>query len=149
VTIVEVVFAVREGATRGGEFDLVDLGDDLSGAHVEKGAFRVISTPGRYILGQNYPNPFNPVTTIHYALPVTGERGLVSCAPHTTLKIYNTLGQEVVTLVDEAQEPGSYTVTWDASDMASGVYFCRLTAGGTSRENRGDFTATKPMLLLK
>jgi len=99
------------------------------------------AVPEEYNLAQNNPNPFNAATTIHYALPVTGERGLVVSPLHTTLKIYNTLGQEMRTLVDEIQEGGNYTVTWDASDMPSGVYFYRLTSG--------DFAATKRMVLVK
>jgi len=101
-----------------------------------------------YSLAQNYPNPFNPITSIQYS--VISDQSL----PHITLKIFNLLGQEVRTLVDEVKEPGYYTVTWDGRDefgaeAASGVYFYRLTAGGASRENGGDFTATKRMLLLK
>lgn len=78
------------------------------------------SLPAKYALAQNYPNPFNPVTRIRYALP---------SAAHVVLKIYNLLGQEVSTLVDEMQQPGWYTQTWDAGNAASGVYFYRLTAG--------------------
>ena len=74
--------------------------------------------------------------------------------PHVTLKIYNLLGQEVRTLVDEVQEPGYYAVTWDGKESdgrqaASGIYFYRLTCGGTSRNNRGSFSATKRMVLMK
>ena len=91
---------------------------------------------------QNYPNPFNPTTAISYQLSaISGQN-----PHHTTLKIYNILGQEVVTLVDELQEPGSYTVRWGGRDhlgmgTASGIYFYRITTG--------DFTATKRMVLLK
>ncbi|MFQ6094078.1 MAG: choice-of-anchor D domain-containing protein, partial [bacterium] len=102
--------------------------------------------PETWSLEQNYPNPFNPVTTIRYALAVTGERGLVSSPVHTTLKIYNILGQEIRTLVDEPKEPGYYTVTWDGkdsfgNDVTSGIYFYRLTAGS--------YNDTKRMVLLK
>jgi len=83
-------------------------------------------------LGQNYPNPFNPVTTIAFALP---ERA------RTTLKVYNILGQEVVTLVDEVLSPGPHEVRWNASNQASGVYFYRLTFQ--------DKALTKKMALLK
>ena len=86
-------------------------------------------------LAQNYPNPFNPTTSIQYS--VVSDQSF----PHTTLKVYNTLGQEVVTLVDEVKEPGFHTVNWDASDMASGYYFYRLTVG--------DFTGTRSMMLMK
>ncbi|UCE19406.1 MAG: T9SS type A sorting domain-containing protein, partial [Gemmatimonadota bacterium] len=60
---------------------------------------------------------------------------------HTTLKVYNVLGQELATLVDKVVEPGHYSVTWDASDVASGVYFYRLDAG--------EYSATRRMVLMK
>jgi len=82
--------------------------------------------PGTISLSQNFPNPFNPGTTIRYALP----------RQHTvTLSVYNTLGQKVSDLVNEAQEAGNYEVQFDASGFSSGVYFYRLQAG-TSVETR-------------
>jgi uncharacterized Zn ribbon protein len=80
--------------------------------------------PEEYLLRQNYPNPFNPVTEITYAIPR---------AAHVTLKVYNVLGHEVATLVDADREANFYMVCWDAGDLAGGVYFCRLRAGGFSR----------------
>jgi hypothetical protein len=110
-----------------------------------------MGVPQEYSLAQNYPNPFNPVTTITYSLPVqSGEfRVKSNDAPlnselltrNVSLKVYNVLGQEVATLVDEVQGPGAYTAQWDASDAASGVYFYRLTAG--------DYSATRQMVLMK
>lgn len=94
-----------------------------------------IGVPLKYGLAQNYPNPFNPVTDIRYQIADT------RYPIHTTLMVYNVLGQEVVTLVDEMKAPGAYTVEWDASDLASGVYFYRLTAG--------EYTATRQMVLMK
>ncbi len=91
--------------------------------------------PKEYALEQNYPNPFNPATSVQFAV------GSGQSAPRVTLKVYNLLGQEVATLVDEVKEAGYCTVTWDASEMASGVYFYRLTAG--------DFTETRRMVLMK
>jgi photosystem II stability/assembly factor-like uncharacterized protein len=88
--------------------------------------------PTQFILEQNYPNPFNPSTTISYQLPTQS---------HVTLKVYNLLGQEAGTLVNEVKQPGTYTVQWDASDVASGVYLYRLTSGA--------FVETKKCLLLK
>jgi hypothetical protein len=90
------------------------------------------SIPDQYSLSQNYPNPFNPATIIEYALPTTGL---------ATLKVYNLLGQEVATLVNAEQAAGKYTLRFDASRYASGVYFYRLQAGA--------FVTTKKMLLAK
>jgi|GEM_PF-2603945 len=89
-------------------------------------------TPTDYQLAQNYPNPFNPTTTINYQLPKAG---------HVTLKIYDVLGNEVKTLVNEMKEMGRYTATFDASKLASGMYVYQIKAN--------DFMATKKMLLLK
>jgi hypothetical protein len=88
--------------------------------------------PASYGLSQNYPNPFNPSTQIQYGLPTAGL---------TTMKVYNVLGQEVATLVNEIQAPGHYTVKFDASRLSSGVYFFRVQSGS--------FTAVKKMMLLK
>lgn len=77
-----------------------------------------------YALQQNYPNPFNPTTTVRYLLPLTG---------HVTLKIYNVLGQEVVTLIGCQQEAGDLSVEWNASNVASGAYFHRITANGGTK----------------
>jgi len=77
--------------------------------------------PGGYKLNQNYPNPFNPSTTIKYSLPHAG---------YVTLRVCNVLGEEVAMLVDGEHAAGTFKATWDASGMPSGVYFCRLTAGG-------------------
>jgi hypothetical protein len=85
-----------------------------------------------FSLSQNYPNPFNPSTEIKYSIP---KSGLV------TLKVYNILGQEVATLVNQGQQSGSYTVNFDASRLASGIYMYRIQAG--------NFSQTKKMTLLK
>ncbi|MFQ6093617.1 MAG: M6 family metalloprotease domain-containing protein [bacterium] len=120
------------------------------GASVEPEA----EVPDGFTLGQNYPNPFNSATTIRYSIPGIKQRAESEgrgedselYALRTTLKIYNILGQEVKTLVDEPQGPGYYTVTWNGRDssgreLPSGVYFYRLEAGV--------FTDTKRMLLVK
>jgi hypothetical protein len=88
--------------------------------------------PAEFELYQNAPNPFNPATDIGFSLPV---------ASHVSLEIYNLLGQKVVTLVNGFHEAGYYSVTWDASREASGIYIYRITAG----EN----TAQKKMVFLK
>ncbi|MFH1867322.1 MAG: T9SS type A sorting domain-containing protein [Patescibacteria group bacterium] len=90
------------------------------------------TTPASFVLTQNYPNPFNPTTRINYALP-----GAVK----VTLKVYDLLGQEVALLVNERQPAGNYEVTFDASNIPTGLYIYRLRAG--------EFTQTKKMLLTK
>ncbi|MFC2092743.1 T9SS type A sorting domain-containing protein [Bacteroidota bacterium] len=85
-----------------------------------------------YYLSQNYPNPFNPVTTIKYQIPKSG---------FVILKVYNVLGNEVTTLLNEKLKSGSYEVNWDASEYSSGVYFYRLITE--------EFADTKKMVLLK
>jgi hypothetical protein len=88
--------------------------------------------PTIFSLSQNYPNPFNPTTEIKYSIP---ESGMV------TLKVYNLLGQELVTLVNLEQKSGNYTVNFNASKLASGVYMYRIQTG--------NFSLTKKMTLLK
>ena len=85
-----------------------------------------------YILFDNYPNPFNPSTTINYHLPVSGV---------VSMKIYDMVGKEVVSLVNENQEAGNYSVKWDATAFSSGVYFYKIQSG--------DFVQTKRMILMK
>ena len=88
--------------------------------------------PETFELSQNYPNPFNPTTRISFTIPATAM---------VQLKVYNVLGQEVATLVNETMTNGSHTVTFDASKLASGVYLYKITAG--------NFVSTKKMVLLK
>ncbi len=88
--------------------------------------------PSAYSLSQNYPNPFNPTTNIRYALPKSGMVKLV---------VFDALGREVETLVNESLQPGTYETTFDGSALNSGVYFYKLTVG--------DFTETKRMLMIK
>ncbi len=90
------------------------------------------AVPTEFALMQNYPNPFNPLTTVGYALP-TAER--------VNLVVYNALGEEVSTVVDARQESGYHTATISAGNLASGVYFYRLTAGS--------FRAVRKMLLIR
>ena len=116
--------------------------------------------PTQYYLGQNYPNPFNPTTTIQYQIPEARSKmqdARNDILSHTTLKIFNLLGQEVRTLVDKAQEPGYYTVTWDGKDSdggqaASGIYFYRLSVAGPKDSGplrSAQWSATKKMVLMK
>jgi hypothetical protein len=88
--------------------------------------------PTEFSLAQNYPNPFNPSTRIPYGVP---SRASVS------LKVYDLLGRLVTTLVNGVQESGFKSVEWDASGVASGVYFCRLEAN--------NFSQTRKLVLLR
>jgi hypothetical protein len=85
-----------------------------------------------YELAQNYPNPFNPTTKIEYSIPLQSQ---------VELKVYNVVGQEVATLVNEVQKSGIHNVKFSASNFASGVYFYRLVAG--------NFVSVKKMVLVK
>jgi hypothetical protein len=88
--------------------------------------------PEKYSLLQNFPNPFNPSTTINFSIP---EASLVS------LKVFNSLGQEIETLVSKELNAGNYKYDWDAKNFSSGIYFYKMQAG--------DFIVTKKMILLK
>ena len=101
------------------------------------GVTQVKSMPRSFTLFQNYPNPFNPTTAISYQL---------SAVSTVSLKVYDVLGREVATLVNQKQNAGSYSVTFDASRLASGVYFYRLVAVG---DNGQRFVAVKKLLVLK
>jgi len=91
----------------------------------------------KYDLTQNYPNPFNPSTIIKYQLPKEG---------YVTLKVYDILGREIATLVNQKQSIGRYQATFDASKLAAGVYIYRLTVRSGLN---GNFTTSKKMILLK
>ena len=99
---------------------VVGIGDDVNG---------IVS---KYELGQNYPNPFNPSTKIAFSVPKQG---------NVTLKVYNLLGQEVATLLNEVKSAGVHEVSFNGIDLSSGVYFYTLTSG--------DFVSTKKMMLIK
>jgi len=92
--------------------------------------------PKQYMLFQNFPNPFNPSTKIEFSIPAGNANvGTVQ------LKVYDILGREVATLVNESLNPGQYEISFDASNLASGSYFYRLTAGS--------FTDVKKMMVVK
>ncbi len=86
----------------------------------------------QFELSQNYPNPFNPSTTINFSIP---QSSIV------TLKVFNTLGQEVKTLINQNMESGVHSISFDASELNSGIYFYRLDAG--------QFSEVRKMTLIK
>ena len=104
--------------------------------------------PNKFHLDQNYPNPFNPVTTIRFAIP---EFSALRTTPLSalrilggdpvTLKVYDILGKEIATLVNDNLSPGTYSAKFDGSSFSSGVYFYKFTAG--------EYSETKRMLLIK
>ena len=113
---------------------------DLDGSFTFSNTVEVnLNVPIKFSLAQNYPNPFNPSTKIKYSIPKVGNANLRSL--QTSLKVYDILGREVTTLVNENQQPGNYEVEFNASIHSSGVYLYKLTAGS--------FTATKKMILLR
>jgi hypothetical protein len=117
--------------------DTVSCFSNLSSVAAELTAISENSAPKVFKLSQNYPNPFNPVTVISYQLPVSS---LVE------LKIYNMLGQELSTLVNETKGPGYYRSEWDASGYTSGFYIYRIIV----QQNDGQqFIKTQKMLLVK
>lgn len=108
-----------------------------NGGHIYKytdnvGVVNQNHTPTQFTLQQNYPNPFNPQTTINYSLANTG---------YITLKVYNLLGQNVLTLVDGVETAGEHSVIFNAANLPSGTYFYSMKSG--------DFTATKSLVLVK
>ncbi len=111
---------------------------DYSGAFTFSNTLEVdLGLPKEFSLYQNFPNPFNPSTTIRFALPVNSI---------VNLKLYNALGQEVVTILNTELEAGIHQTVFDASQLSSGVYFYMLKVQG---ENGSNFTSTKRMVLIK
>jgi hypothetical protein len=121
-----------------------DIHDNLSAksneaAFIRTGvAERIGEIPTAFALYQNHPNPFNPSTMIRYAIPASG---------HVTLKVFDLLGKEIVTLVDEKQAAGHYTIQWTPADLPSGVYVYCLQAEGPS--GAGEFVETRKLVLMK
>ena len=105
---------------------------DFNGSFEYSDIVEVEIAPSVFSLSQNYPNPFNPSTTINYQLPVNS---------FVTLKVYDVLGNEVATLVNEEKLAGEYEIEFDASEIGSGVYFYKLQAGS--------FIEMKKMIFLK
>ncbi|HRP93821.1 MAG TPA: T9SS type A sorting domain-containing protein [Ignavibacteriaceae bacterium] len=104
----------------------------------------MVSSPSEFMLSQNYPNPFNPITTIIYSIPNTTLSGVEGS--RVQLKIYDVLGKEIATLVNEEKTAGSYEIEFNSHsgegrNLTSGVYFYTLRAGS--------FVQTKKMILIK
>ena len=93
---------------------------------------KIDQLPSDYLLSQNYPNPFNPTTSLQYT---------IGSLQFVTLKVYDVLGREVATLVNEEKPAGEYEVEFNAANLPSGIYFYQLKAG--------QFSETKKMILLK
>jgi len=111
------------------------LSDYSSVVSITFGQMRKIyaeNTKYDYNLSQNFPNPFNPTTQISYS---------VNSAGNVALKVYDMLGTEVASLVNERKEPGNYSVTFNASSLPSGIYVYKLTAN--------EFISTKKLMLVK
>jgi hypothetical protein len=96
------------------------------------------SMPAEFTLHQNYPNPFNPSTKIRYEIPEAG---------NVEIKIYDILGNEVLTLVKGFQAAGRYEAEWNAINVSNGIYFCKLSFGSFGQA--GSFSDTKKLILLK
>ena len=128
IQIVGPATGAQTPATAGSYF----LIDDLAFTGTNGVAVAALQGPADFQLNQNYPNPFNPSTRIDYSLPSTG---------FTRLTVHNILGQEIATLVKGVQASGRHSITFNASDLPSGVYFSRLEHDGDVRTQR--------MILLK
>ncbi|WP_428236233.1 T9SS type A sorting domain-containing protein [Gracilimonas sp.] len=129
--------------TNPGEFEDMFTDDDTNGQHgvwnnlvLAEAIITDIETesvqPDKFKLSQNYPNPFNPTTNINFSLPKTTD---------VQLTVYSMLGQKVATLVNSTMPAGDHSISWDAQDMASGLYIYTIQAG--------DFSQTKKMVLMK
>jgi len=109
------------------------VNQSVENSFVKKQSQQIIATyPQKFELLQNYPNPFNPSTTISYSLPQAG---------NVTLKIYDALGREAATLVNDFKSEGEYRVQFNGSSLSSGMYFYRLQAGSN--------VAIKKLVLMK
>jgi hypothetical protein len=92
----------------------------------------VIGVPSRFAVHQNHPNPFNPATTINYELPFDAK---------VTIRVYNVAGHEIATIVNDQMIAGYHSTKFNATNLPSGVYFYRVSAG--------QFEAVKRMMLIK
>lgn len=113
----------------------------INGQFGNPGGIQILSNkvPDRFSLSQNYPNPFNPSTKIKFDIPIPLAKGVRGM--DVKLMIYDIIGREITTLVNQQLNPGSYSITWDASSYTSGIYFYKLIAG--------QYNSTKKMVLVK
>jgi hypothetical protein len=126
------LFALDNDGQQIGTYTITLVGGRQPSECTNSATIELGGSPNYFVLGQNYPNPFNPETKIKYQIPNSSE---------VTLKVFDLLGREVATLVNERLQPGSYETTFDGKDLSSGVYLYRLQAGG--------FVETKKLLLLR
>ncbi len=132
VTVGDSIFIIGGATLQGFGVSGVNELFTLSG---QTAVSSVIPFPVGFSLAQNYPNPFNPSTTIEYVLPNVGTRHDVS------LQVFNLLGEEIRTVVHEAQTAGTHRIQFNAEGFPSGIYFYRIQAGS--------FTSSRKMLLLR
>jgi hypothetical protein len=135
VVIAEIAAGAIDGVTRMMAIDILKYYSKIAQFLYDNSVGvedNIITLPNEFKLLQNYPNPFNPSTTISYSIP---ELSFV------TLKVYDVLGSEIATLVNEEKPIGNYEVVFDASNYSNGIYFYRLQAGS--------FVETKKMVLMK
>lgn len=131
------IYPASPKAHAGTEYYIDDLSLNNNTTNVENTYSRV---PKNFKLYQNYPNPFNPATTIKYSISPEMDANFAS-ATNVQLKVYDVLGNEVTTLVNEKKPAGMYSITWDAANLPSGVYFYKLKTGS--------YTVIKKMMFLK
>jgi hypothetical protein len=141
--IPDAITAVRRNAARLRNIPY----EQIAAVHTTSAIERQENLPSSPLLYQNYPNPFNPSTTIHYSLPHRS---------HVILTVFNTVGQKVAELVNGDADAGEHGVRFNASQMASGVYFCRLQVrppdsarGRDSESGAGSFMQTKKLMLVR
>ncbi len=128
----------RHGWAVGNDGAILKYNSDLIGIKNNS-----LSVPESIVLYQNYPNPFNPSTVIHYDVP----SGVKAQLSNIKLVVYNNLGKEITTLVNENKPAGKYNAVFDGSSFPSGIYFYRITAGSLSSGK--EYSQTKKMILLK
>ena len=131
------IFPTSPRAHAGTEYYIDDLSFTNNTTDVKNNQTKI---PKIFSLYQNYPNPFNPATTIKYSVPPVEDANFASSTT-VQLKVFDILGNEIATLVNEEKPAGTYSIRWNAENQPSGVYFYRLQAGS--------YTAVKKMMLLK